>query len=181
LGIYDAIGMFHNGKVATGYGGPYEINRIQRYALEGTIKSFDTRILPNPYVPAVGPVAYLTTSGFIVFKQEDTEKKRLVMELARELTSTETLQMLESLYYVSARQSANKLMYKNMPQIANEIDNYLEFISHGVAFFGPPTLILGDMGKYLQSMWEAVFSRTKTPAVAADEFVRNANRIVFKK
>lgn len=181
LGIYDVISMFHNGKVATGYGGPYEINRISRYALEGTIKEFATRLLPNPHIPAVGPVAYLTTSGFVVFNQKDAEKEKMVMEFAKELTSTETLTMLESLYYLSARKSANKLMYKSSPQIANEIDNYMEFISYGKPFTGPPTLALGDATKYLQSMWEALFSRSKTPADAAAEFVKNANRIVFKK
>ncbi|HEX6972585.1 MAG TPA: extracellular solute-binding protein [Limnochordia bacterium] len=180
MGIYDVINLFHQHKVALGYGGPYEIGRIHRYYLSGQLsEEFPVRLLPNPHVPSVGPVAFHTTGGFVVFKQRDPEKKELVMEFARYLTSPEIGKLLESLYYLSARKSANAVMYQTLPQIAAEIDAYLRFIEHGKEYFGPPQLSTAPADKYLQAMWEAVFAGSKTPQAAADEFVRQANRVVF--
>lgn len=180
MGIYDVINLFHQHKAAVGYGGPYEIGRIHRSYLSGDLKEeFPVRLLPNPHVSGVGPVAFHTTGGFVVFKQRDARKKELAMEFARFLTSADVEKMLDSLYYLAARQSANAQMYQTLPQIKGEIDAYLRFIEHGKPFFGPPELNTAPADKFLQAMWEAVFANSKTPQQAADEFVRRANQAVF--
>lgn len=180
LGIYDVINMFHQGRTALGYGGPYEIGRIHRYLLSGDLqKGMNVRVLPNPHLPEVGPVAYHTTGGFVVFRQTNAEKRRMVMEFAKLLTSTETLAMLESLYYLSARESANQLMYHDLPDIRSEVSTYLDIIARGVRYYGSPTLNLTEANRHMQAMFEAVLSRDKTPQRAADDFVATANRIVF--
>jgi len=182
LGIYDVINMFHQRRTALGYGGPYEIGRIHRYLLSGDLQEgLNVRVLPNPHLPEVGPVAYHTTGGFVVFRQPNAEKRRMVMEFARLLTSTETLAMLESLYYLSARESANQLMYHDMPDIRSEISTYLDIIAHGVRYYGSPTLNLTEVDRHMQAMFEAVLSGDKTPQQAADDFVATANRIVFRR
>ncbi len=181
MGIYDSINMFHQGKTAIGYGGPYEIGRIDRYAKEGKLKeAFPVHIAQYPNLPSVGPVAYHTSGGFVVFKQKDPEKKKVVMEFARFLTNKENTRLLKSLLYITARKSVNKTLYEGSP-FEKEIDVYVEAIEHGIPYFGSAEINTEPIQKYLQSMFEGALSRTKTPKQALDDFVRDANRILFKK
>src|SRR5690606_12194226 len=76
MGIYDVIGLFHQERLAIGYGGPYEIGRIDRYLKSGQIdKKFPVHIAQFPHFPEIGPVAYHTSGGFVIFKQDDPYKR----------------------------------------------------------------------------------------------------------
>ena len=181
MGIYDSIGMFHQGKTATGYGGPYEIGRIDRYAKEGKItEAFPVHIAQYPHLPEVGPVSHHTSGGFVVFKQRDAEKKKVVMEFARFLTNQQNMKLLKSLLYVTSRKSVNKDLYKGST-FEKEIDVYTRAIEHGVPYFGTSDISTDPIDKHLQAMFEAALSRTKTPKQALDDFAREANKIMFKK
>lgn len=88
MGVYDIIGLFHQGKTAIGYGGPYEIGRIDRYYKEGNLdRVFPVHIAPFPYVPGKDPIALGTSGGYVVFRQRDAEKRAMVMEFAKFLTN----------------------------------------------------------------------------------------------
>src|SRR5690606_15032826 len=124
----------------------YEIGRIDRYLKEGRMpNAIDVVIAQFPHDPAVGPIAYETSGGFIVFKQEDDYKREMAMEFARFLTNTENIQLLESLLYVTARRSANALLdfadvADYTEDVSTEVQVYQSAIDHGVPFFGPSDL-----------------------------------------
>lgn len=179
MGIYDVIGMFHQERLAIGYGGPYEIGRIDRYLKSGQIdKKFPVHIAQFPHQPEVGPVAYHTSSGFVVFKQDDPYKRQMAMEFARFLTNQENMALLRSLLYVTTRQSVNETLYRGY-EFEEEIDVYTRAIANGIPFFGSAEIDTGQADQHFIAALEAAFARTKTPKQALDEFVATANRLVF--
>lgn len=181
MGMYDVINMFHQKRLAIGYGGPYEIGRIDRYFKEGRItEKFPAYVAQFPHLPEIGPVAYHTSGGFVVFKQKDPEKRKMVMEFARFLTSPENMRLLRTLLYVTARASVNKDLYEGY-DFENEIDVYLRAIAHGIPYFGSAELDTAPADNHFIAMLEAAFSRTRTPQQALDEFVSQANRLVFRR
>lgn len=181
MGMYDVINLFHAKKLAIGYGGPYEIGRIDRYVKEGSLKeAFPVHIAQFPHLPEVGPVAYHTSGGFVVFRQRDEEKKKMVMEFARFLTSAENMRLLKSLLYVTARKSVNATLYEGY-KFEKEIDVYLRAIDNGIPYFGSAEVDTTPADKYLIAAFEAAFSRSKTPKQALDDFVAEANRLIFKR
>lgn len=186
MGVYDAINMFHAERAAMGYGGIYEIGRIDRYYQSGDITDpFDVRLAQFPHAPEVGPVAYRVNGGFLVFREEDEAKKEMAMELARFITNPEMMAMLEDLLYITSRHSVNKsLTFENVDpytdtDIMTEVDVYTEAISHGINYFGSPEVPTGEAMTYLTSSIQAALSLDKTPQEALDDFVDNANRVVF--
>lgn len=179
MGIYDVIGLFHQGRTAIGYGGPYEIGRIDRYVAEGQLQNaFDVHIAPYPHLPEVGPIAHHTSGGFIVFRQQDAEKRDKVMEFANFLTNFENTAALKTLLYVTARKSANDVIYEDS-KFADEISVYMQSIENGVPYFGSADVNFAPAEPFLQAAFEAAFARTKTPQEALDEFVKEANRVLF--
>lgn len=181
MGIYDVIGLFHQGKTAIGYGGPYEIGRIDRYVNEGQLQNaFDVHIAPYPHLPEVGQMAHHTSGGFIVFRQDDPEKLDKVMEFANFLTNFENTAALKTLLYVTARKSVNEVIYEGS-KFADEISVYMQAIDHGVPYFGSSDVNFSPAEPFLQAAFEAAFSRTKTPEQALEDFAREANRVLFDR
>lgn len=185
LDVYGTIENLHNGRAAIGYGGIYEIGRIDRYLKEGRIANpIDVVIAPFPHDPEVGPIAYETSGGFIVFKQEDEYKREMAMEFARFLTDKENIKLLETLLYITARRSANaELTFEDVADytgdVPTEVQVYQAAIDHGVPFFGPSDLDISAAMEHFTAAMEAALSRSKTPQQALDDFVREANRAVF--
>ena len=185
LDVYGTIENLHNGRAAIGYGGIYEIGRIDRYLKEGRIANpIDVVIAPFPHDPEVGPIAYETSGGFIVFKQEDEYKRQMAMEFARFLTNKENIKLLETLLYITARRSANaELTFEDVADytgdVPTEVQVYQAAIDHGVPFFGPSDLDISAAMEHFTAAMEAALSRSKTPQQALDDFVREANRAVF--
>jgi multiple sugar transport system substrate-binding protein len=184
LGVYDTINNLHTGRAAMGYGGIYEIGRIARSLDEGLIdEAIEVVIAPFPHDPEVGPVAYETSGGFIVFRQPDDYRRDMAMELARFITNRENMALLEDLLYVTARQSVNEsLTFESVQAYADvrpNVEVYLEAISHGVPYFGPREVNVGPAIDYLRAAVQAALSRQMTPQQALDQFVENANRVVF--
>ena len=179
MGIYDVIGLFHQGRTAMGYGGPYEIGRIDRYVKEGQLQdAFDVHIAPYPHLPEVGQVSHHTSGGFIVFKQDDPVKREKVMEFANFLTNFENTASLKTLMYVTARKSVNEVIYEDS-KFADEVSIYMNAIDNGVPYFGSNDINFSLANPFLQAAFEAAFSKTKTPQEALDEFAREANRVLF--
>jgi multiple sugar transport system substrate-binding protein len=181
MGIYDVIGLFHQGRTAIGYGGPYEIGRIDRYVKEGQLQdAFDVHIAPYPHLPEVGQVSHHTSGGFIVFKQDDPVKREKVMEFANFLTNFENTAALKTLLYVTARKSVNEVIYEDS-KFADEVSVYMNAIENGIPYFGSMDINFSLAEPFLQAAFEAAFSRTKTPQEALDDFAREANRVLFDR
>jgi multiple sugar transport system substrate-binding protein len=186
LGVYDTIDNFHQGRAAMGYGGIYEIGRIDRYVNEGRIEDpINVIIAPFPHDPETGPVAYQTSGGFVVFQQDDDYKREMAMELARFITNQENIKLLESLLYVTARKSANaELTFESVEaytDVRPQVETYVNAISHGVPYFGPPQINTGPAMDFLTAAVQAALTRQKTPQEALDEFVQQADRVVFNR
>ncbi len=183
--VYGTIDNLHQGRAAMGYGGIYEIGRIDRYLKEGRMPNpIHVAVAPFPHDPAAGPVAYETSGGFIVFRQRDDYRREMAMELARFLTNTENIQMLESLLYITARRSANaELTFADVADyiddVSAEVAVYQAAIDHGIPYFGPADLDISAAMEHFTAAMEAALSRSKTPQQALDDFVAAANRAVF--
>ena len=139
---------------------------------------------PFPHDPEVGPVAYETSGGFLVFKQDDAAKRDMVMEFARFLTNTENAKMLETLMYITARRSANEQLEfatvtPYLADVATEVSVYQAAIDHGIPYYGPSSVDTSPAIEHFTAAMEAALSRSKTPQQALDDFVAAANRAVF--
>lgn len=185
LDVYGTIDNLHQGRAALGYGGIYEIGRLDRYVQEGRITDpVHVAIAPFPHDPVAGPVAHETSGGFLVFKQKDEAKRDMVMEFARFLTNTENAKLLETLMYVTARKSANAdlefgTVTPYIADVATEVAVYQAAIDHGVPYYGPESLDTGPAIEHFTAAMEAALSRSKTPQQALDDFVKAANQAVF--
>ncbi len=184
LGVYDTISNLHTGRAAMGYGGIYEIGRITRSLNEGLIdEAIEIVIAPFPYDPEVGPVAYETSGGFVVFRQDDDYRRDMAMEFARFITNRENVALLEDLLYLTARRSVNEqLSFEEVQAYADvgpNVEIYLDAISYGIPYFGPLEVNVGPAMDYFTAAIQSALSLRATPQEALDEFVRNANRVVF--
>jgi multiple sugar transport system substrate-binding protein len=184
LDVYGAIDNLHQGRAAMGYGGIYEIGRIDRYVKEGRLEQpLEVVLAPFPHDPAVGPVAYETSSGFVVFRQRDDYTRDMAMEFARFATNAENIALLEDLLYITARKSANEQLTFESVQaytdVTTQVAVYTEAISHGVPYFGPPTFDWTLVKDFFVSALQAAFSGDATPQAALDTFVRQANAAAF--
>jgi len=153
LGVYDAIDNLHQGRAAMGYGGIYEIGRIDRYVKEGRLEEpLEVVLAPFPHDPAVGPVAFQTSGGFVVFRQRDDYKRDMAMEFARFVTNPENIALLEDLLYITARKSANaQLTFESVQaytDVQKQVEVYTNAIDHGVAYFGPSTFDWGIVNDF---------------------------------
>jgi multiple sugar transport system substrate-binding protein len=184
LDVYGTIDNFHQGRAAMGYGGIYEIGRIDRYVQEGRITDpIQVIIAPFPHDPETGPVAYETSGGFAVFKQKDEYRQKMAMQLARFITNTENTALLEDLLYVTARKSSNALLTFDSvaayTDVRAQVETYVNAISYGVPYFGHRSVDTSAAKDYLTGAVQAALSGQKTPQQALDDFVRQANREVF--
>src|SRR5690625_5382020 len=185
LDVYGTIDNFHQGRAAMGYGGIYEIGRIDRYMNEGRIEDpIRVVIAAFPHDPDTGPVAYETSGGFFVFKQNDDYRREMAMELAKFITSTENMVLLEDLLYVTARKSTNELLtFSNvqayMDDVQEQVQRYMSAIDYGIPYFGPRSLDTSAATDHFKTAVQKALSGSATPQEALDEFVRNADREVF--
>jgi multiple sugar transport system substrate-binding protein len=184
LGVYDAIDNLHQERAAMGYGGIYEIGRIDRYVKEGRLENpLEVVLAPFPHDPAVGPVAFQTSGGFVVFRQTDDYKRDMAMEFARFVTNPENIALLEDLLYITARKSANaQLTFERVQaytDVQRQVEVYTNAIDYGVEYFGPSTFDWGIVNDFFISAMQAAFSGDLSAQQALDEFVRQANAAAF--
>ena len=185
MGVYDVIGNFHAHRTSIGFGGPYEIGRITRYFISQQwefSELFEPVIAPFPHVEGENPAAYAATGGFIVFKQNDKEKRDMVMEFAKFLTNQENMALLESLNYLTSRKSVNKVLYEGNQYMKEQVAVFGDIMGdYGIEFFGSQTFPWTEMSKYFTASMESAFGGTKTPAEALKYFTDEANTILKKR
>jgi len=138
-------------------------------------------IAPFPHVDGKDPVGYAAAGGFVIFKQNDAEKKKMVFEFAEFLTNQQNLALLESLSYLTARDSVNKVLYQNDPYMNEQVQEFAKIMDkYGMDFFGSQEFPFTQIQNYFTAALEAAFSKTKTPQKALDDFVIEANRVLDK-
>ena len=181
MDFYNLTGMFHQHKTAIGFGGPYEIGRIEREYKKKTItEKFLPVVVPFPHIQGKKTAAHLSAGGFIVFKQKNEKKKKYAMEFAKFLTNSENIKLLESLNYITARKSANASMYQNSP-VFPEIQAYSDIIEKfGGSLTGSEKVHYSVIQKYIVSLCETVFFRKKSVQQALNEFDENVKNLEFR-
>ena len=116
----------------------------------------------------------------MVFRQKDQEKKEMVMEFCRFLTSPENTRLLKTLLYITARESVNQDLYADSV-FADEVAVYANAIQNGKQYYGSLEVDFTDAGKYWQAAFEASFHKRQDSREALTEFAREANKVLFKK
>ena len=183
MGVYDVIGNFHSHRTSIGFGGPYEITRIARYLEEGKLsETFYPVIAPFPHVEGKKPVGYASAGGFVVFKQKEDAKRKMVMEFARFLTNKENMSLLESLSYLTARKSVNAKLYSGSTYLSQQVRTYSKIMDdYGMPFFGSEEFPWTPMSNHLTAAFEASFAGTKPAQKALNDFTDAANDILKKQ
>ena len=180
---YGVIKPFHAHNLAMGYGGPYELGRIDRYVKRGDTVRLRPYIVPYPGVPSVKRVTYLDGYNFNILKVESDAAQDASIEFARFLSSTEMSKLQETVLYLSARKSSNAKMFltEKWKKFKPDIDLYARELSeYGMNIpcsleFGPKW---NKVQKYYISAMQAVYARDKTPEEAMRDFIAEANPIV---
>ncbi|MBB3068135.1 multiple sugar transport system substrate-binding protein [Paenibacillus baekrokdamisoli] len=72
-------------------------------------KPFEVAFVAPPHGPGQETTAWNNVGGFIAFKQQDEEKKKMVMEFARFITNTENSKILKAIAVFPARNSTGNL------------------------------------------------------------------------
>jgi multiple sugar transport system substrate-binding protein len=177
---YGVIHPFHAHKLAMGNGGPYEIGRIDRYVKRGNIETFRPYVAPYPSVKGHRRGTYLNSRGFYVYKKQKNEATlEASVDFAKYLTGKEVMPLIETVLYVSARKSVNENLYKTdaWMEFKPDIDLYASELSeHGYNFFGSPTFSFSKISPFLEATMQAIYSRSKTPEEALEDFTRDANK-----
>ena len=176
---YGVIHPFHAHKLAMGNGGPYEIGRIDRYVQRGDIEKFRPYVAPYPSVRGKRRGTYLVSQGMYVYKnQKDEATLEAAVEFAKYLTGKEVMPLIETVLYISARKSVNEGLYQTEEwlEFKPDIDRYVaELSTYGYLFHGSPLFEYSKIRPLVGSMFQAVYSRSKTPEQAVKDFVKEAN------
>ena len=162
-----------------GNGGPYEIGRIDRYVQRGDIEKFRPYVAPYPKAPGEKRGTYLVAQGMYVYKnQKNDATLEAAMEFAKYMTGKEVMPLIETVLYISARKSVNEMLYQTEEWLdfKPDIDRYVaELSNYGYLFHGSPLFAYPKIRPLVGAMFQAVYSRSKTPEQAVKDFVKEAN------
>jgi len=176
---YGVIKPFHAHNLAMGNGGPYEIGRIDRYVQRGDIEKFRPYVAPYPKAPGEKRGTYLVAQGMYVYKnQKNDATLEAAMEFAKYMTGKEVMPLIETVLYISARKSVNEMLYQTEEWLdfKPDIDRYVaELSNYGYLFHGSPLFAYPKIRPLVGAMFQAVYSRSKTPEQAVKDFVKEAN------
>ncbi|MCD9025308.1 ABC transporter substrate-binding protein [Cohnella silvisoli] len=120
LSVTNASEMFLNQQVAMYPGGTDILDSVAK-----SPKPFEVAFVAPPHGKDQPTAAWNNVGGFIVFKQKDEEKKKMVMEFARFITDTEHSKIVKATGSFPARNSSGNL-YGDDANMAyfNELSKY---------------------------------------------------------
>jgi len=140
-------------------------------------EKFELLLVPFPYGPNGKPTVWGGVHGLAVTKQEDPERLKVVMELARFLTSTEALKDVRAwskparFSLLKAQRSDPNFLYEQyIPQFEAYTGALIPLMGQGPK--AVPVLI-----KY-EPLVEAIFTGDLTPEDALSQFETDANAIL---
>jgi multiple sugar transport system substrate-binding protein len=140
-------------------------------------EKFELLLVPFPYGPKGQPTVWGGVHGLAVTKQKDPERLKLVMELARYLTSTEALKDVRAwskparFSLLEAQRSDPNFLYEQyIPQFEAYTGALIPLMGQGPK--AVPVLI-----KY-EPLVEAIFTGNLTPEEALSQFEKDANAIL---
>lgn len=136
---------------------------------EGTIKPGTVELYPMMYPSAPGkqPAVFTVNMGFGIFKQKDPEKRKMVMEFAKFLTTGERARAVVAGGLLPLKKS-----------IGNPFpgDSFMEYVLRTLDYGHPDTLSpwYDQLNIYLNSMYQAVVSGTLSPEAALKDAVKRS-------
>ena len=142
----------------------------------GVIKDDVIELHPMMYpsLPGIKPRVFVVADSPCVFKQEDPEKLRLIMDFVRFLTNTQHER--EASYALSTlptRTSANDVWSE---------DPYQEYVLR-VTKYGTRDAIQGygiPLVNMTRAAFQAAMARQVSPRQALDDYVRRGNRFIVR-
>ncbi len=114
-----------------------------------------------------------------VYKNQKNEATlEAAVEFAKYMTGKEVMPLIETVLYISARNSVNQEIYRTDAwlEFKPDIDLYAaELSTYGYLFQGSPLFDYPKIRPLVGAMFQAVYSRSKTPEKAVKDFVKEAN------
>ncbi|MFC5407483.1 ABC transporter substrate-binding protein [Cohnella soli] len=144
ISAMNAKEMFLNQQIAMMPDAPFLLEEAKKAP-----KPFEIGFVAPPHGEGQPTAAWNNVGGFIVFKQEDEEKKKLVMEFGRFITNSENSKIVKQIGTFPARNSSGNL-YEGDP-----VMTYFDELSkYGNSLFSRSfgLVDVGDWEKELQAM-----------------------------
>lgn len=139
---------------------------------KGLMKPFHAEIVQPPHLPGKKPTTMLSVGGYLVFKQTDPRKRKLVMEFARFLTSSENAHYLRALGQFPCRTSAGQI-YGNDP----DMQVVSKLIPLARVYF---TRTSPELQPVVNNIYQQIFTHAKTPEQALNDAARDADAIIAR-
>jgi len=166
LKLDDVGNMFMQQKIAIM---PTQGVDSKRAAKEEAPKPFDLEFVAPPHADGEETKAWNNVAGFIVFKQEDEEKRKLVMDFARFITNTENAKLVQVTGSFPARKSSGNVFGDDPDwQFFNKLADY-----------GNSTFSRG-FGMATVAEWEQELQGMLTGGKTIDEALKNMETILLK-
>jgi multiple sugar transport system substrate-binding protein len=174
LSLDDCWQMLYRGQVAIMHGQTWVIGGMEQLVASGELKKpADLIMVQYPHFPGQNMIADLDSCGFFVFKQEDPLRNQWGVELAKFLTSTDSLKEWKAGRYIPARKSAAVGLYEG--------DEVMDAMSR-IMQYGDGALWSRAVDMYLyqnqiNSILPSVLNHSLTCKEALDKFVTDAQPI----
>ena len=170
----DVADMWNSGNLAMRQA--YHGTRLahQRALETGVIKEGIIELYPMMYpsLPGIDPGAFVVADSPCVFRQKDSEKRKIVIDLAKFLTNTEhEREAAHALSTLPTRHSAIDVWSE---------DPFQQYVLR-VARYGKKDAIQGygiPLVNMTLSAFQAAMSRQVTPKKALDDLARRGNRFI---
>lgn len=172
----DVTDLWNEGRLAMRMGSHATLIGHERALNTGVIKDDVIELHPMMYpsLPGIKPRVFVVADSPCVFKQEDPEKLRLIMDFVRFLTNTQHER--EASYALSTlptRTSANDVWSE---------DPYQEYVLR-VTKYGTRDAIQGygiPLVNMTRAAFQAAMARQVSPRQALDDYVRRGNRFIVR-
>ena len=172
----DVTDLWNEGRLAMRMGSHATLTGHQRAVATGVIRAGEIDLYPMMYpsLPGVKPRVFVVADSPCVFRQEDAEKRRIVMDFVRYLTNTQhEREASYALTTLPTRTSANDVWSD---------DPFQQYILR-VTKYGTRDAIQGygiPLVNMTRAAFQAAMARQLSPKQALDDYVRRGNRFIAR-
>jgi multiple sugar transport system substrate-binding protein len=174
LSLDDCWQMLYRGQVAMFHGQPYIIGGMEQLVASGELKKpADLIMVQYPHFPGQNMIADLDSCGFFVFKQKDPARNQWGVELAKFLTSTDSLKEWKAGRFIPARRSAAQGLYEG----EEVMDAMSQIMQYGSGSMYSRVVDQYLYANQINSVLPAVLNHSQTCKEALDQFVTEGQAI----
>lgn len=162
--------MFANQEVAIESATSGVLKSLKMSAEKGEFPFFNAAIVQPPHLPGKKPASMLSVGGYVVFKQDDLEKRKAAMEFAKFLTNQENCRALSVIGQFPARKSVGNIYPGDvdMGVVARLIPISKVYFTAGATELNP----------IINNIYQQIFTHAKTPSQALADAENKAHKIL---